>query len=752
MGLFLSLSLSAKTIYVNLNAVGGLNNGSSWADAFTNLNEALPTAQYGDEIWVAKGSYFPHPAAPILSFVLVSGTKLLGGFNGTESSAGQRDWAANETVLYGDEPGFTWLNVVYCEGTDSTTLLDGFTIRGGRADITVLGLDCTMPNGTDCAGGGLYLYNNQPDTPTVLTVQNCRFLNNGALQGGAIAANFSTGSGGLIVKKCYFKDNSCNDVGGCVFIHTNQHPQHKIQIDSCLFEYNLGNTSSCVSVHNTNHTLDLSITNSVFQFNKSYYSCAGVYIGNGSYAKPVVENCTFFKNEAGWTNQFLPSSGGALFGVNYKIVACTFSENKSNTGGAVAIGNGEILNCSFVNNWAKNDGGALWITNRNYIANCTFVNNRAGKTGGAIYNIGSTQDTILNCIFVGNRAAESGNWMSSNFGNNFVDHSLIDVADCEALSDGLHPMYDTLTCGPNMIFNVDPLFRDTAGGDFRLRGCSPLLNAGDSTWAAKFGLFTDLAGTSRWQDGIPDIGAYETPRFHTSADWADATCFGLANGSATLWAAGGFPPYSFHWDGFPFDSIRTDLMAGIHTAIVRDFDLCADTFSIEIAQPDPILLTTTVMHSSNYQSFDGSIALDSVWSGISPFTFDWSTGSTENSIGGLGPGTYTLTVTDAQGCTETREFEIISTSSTVPVQTLGVLYLYPNPAADWVRVTLPELEDSERRLELMDASGRLLRTLPLKETQNTLLIQWNNAIPPGNYTLALRQHGQVTHVGRVLKQ
>jgi hypothetical protein len=86
------------------------------------------------------------------------------------------------------------------------------------------------------------------------------------------------------------------------------------------------------------------------------------------------------------------------------------------------------------------------------------------------------------------------------------------------------------------------------------------------------------------------------------------------------------------------------------------------------------------------------------------------------------------------------------------VQTLGVLYLYPNPAADWVRVTLPELEDSERRLELMDASGRLLRTLPLKETQNTLLIQWNNAIPPGNYTLALRQHGQVTHVGRVLKQ
>jgi len=176
-------------------------------------------------------------------------------------------------------------------------------------------------------------------------------------------------------------------------------------VDSCLFEYNDGNTSACISIHNTNHQLDLQITNTVFQFNKARYSCAGIYIGNGSYAKPVVENCIFYHNEAGGTNQ-----------------------------------------------------------------------------------------------------------MASNFGNDYVDYTLIDVENCDSLKDGLHPMYDTLTCGPNMLFNIDPLFRDTAAGDFRLRGCSPLINQGDSTWAARFGLLTDLGGNSRWQDGIPDIGAYETAK------------------------------------------------------------------------------------------------------------------------------------------------------------------------------------------------------------------------------------------------
>ncbi len=675
MAICLAPPLYAKVIYVNQNA-SGQNNGSSWADAFNNLNIALPTAQYGDEIWVAKGAYFPHPAAPILSFVLVSGTKLLGGFDGSENSAGQRDWTVNETILYGDEPGFTWLNVVYGENTDSTTLLDGFTIRGGHADITIFGLPCSVPNGSDCRGGGIYLYSNNPDTPTMLTIRNCRFINNGALQGGGIAAYFTNGSGRLIVEKCYFNGNGCNDVGGGIFIETGGQLPQKISVDSCLFEYNDGNTSACISIHNTNHQLNLQITNSVFQFNKARYSCAGIYIGNGSYAKPVVENCTFYHNEAGGTNQFLPSTGGALLGSNYHIISCFFQQNRARSGGAISVGGGKIMNCFFLDNYAKWEGGALRLTRANHVINSTFYNNHADKIGGSIYNIGSTQDTILNCIFIGNRAAESGDWMASNFGNDYVDYSLIDVENCDSLKDGLHPIYDTLTCGPNMFFNIDPLFRDTATGDFRLRGCSPMINQGNADWAARFGLLNDLDGNSRWQDGIPDIGAYET------------------------------------------------------------------------AKTNPLQVLATVTDNSNSQNPNGSIVLNSIAGGTMPYTYEWNTGSMEDSISNLASGTYTVTITDEQNCTTFQEFDVFLMSGTTQAEGLSNLRIYPNPATDWVHFMLP-VTNGSCHLEVADASGKIIvsQVLPKQESVYNLNIK---DLESGAYTMIIKVNSQISQIGKFL--
>ncbi|MFN0215908.1 MAG: T9SS type A sorting domain-containing protein [Saprospiraceae bacterium] len=675
MALCFVVPVYAKVIYVNQNA-SGQNNGSSWADAFTNPNIALPTAQYGDEIWVAKGAYFPYPAAPILSFVLVSGTKLFGGFNGTESSIGQRDWAANETILYGDEPGFTWLNVVYGENTDSSTLLDGFTIRGGHADITIFGLPCSEPNGVDCAGGGIYLYNDNPNAPTMLTIRNCRFICNGALQGGGIAANFAKGSGGLIVEKCYFKDNGCNDVGGGIFIETNQHPQHKIRVDSCLFEYNYGYTSSCISVHNTNNQLDLKITNSVFQFNKAYYSCAGIYIGNGSYAKPVVKSCTFYRNEAGWINQTIPGTGGALFGSNYDVVSCSFRENKANSGGAIGMGNGSIINCLFEDNWAKTEGGALWLTNKNNLINCTFFKNQAGKKGGAIFNVSHSRDTIINCIFIENKAGELGDWMVSNTGKNYIDYTMIDVENCDSLKEGLHPMYDTRTCGPNMFFNIDPLFRDTAMGDYRLKGCSPLLNEGDSTWVSRLGFLTDLDGHSRWQDGIPDIGAYETTK------------------------------------------------------------------------SDSLKLVATVTPTNSIQNPNGSIVLTTVTGGTIPYTYEWSTGGTEDTIGNLDSGTYTVSVADLEGCSNIWEFEVLLISGTEQQDGSTNLRIYPNPATDWVHFILP-VTNSKRQLNVADASGKIIisQALPVHESVCNLNIM---DLESGEYTLIITANAQIGHIGKII--
>jgi hypothetical protein len=87
-------SIAQSRFYVNPLA-NGQNNGSAWADAFTDLHNALAIASQGDEVWVAEGEYRPDTATNRdRSFVLKSGVKFYGGFNGTETSLAQRDIAS----------------------------------------------------------------------------------------------------------------------------------------------------------------------------------------------------------------------------------------------------------------------------------------------------------------------------------------------------------------------------------------------------------------------------------------------------------------------------------------------------------------------------------------------------------------------------------------------------------------------------------------------------------------------------------
>ncbi|MBX2890457.1 MAG: hypothetical protein KF734_05985 [Saprospiraceae bacterium] len=473
--------LHGKVIYVNKTATG-TNNGTSWANAYTELRVALPTAQHGDEIWVAKGTYHPYIPFVAISFHLVSGTKLLGGFVGTETHASQRDRAANETILTGlpDGAPFGLPNVVYCENTDSTTLLDGFTIRDGLAAL-FQGQSCDDfgPTYSACHGGGIYLFNHTPSTPTFLTVQNCRIVDNGAWFGGGVAANFGFGSGGLKVKKCHFENNGCSEQGGAMYMLAGPEPQNAIWVDSCVFRKNYGYISTGMSINIFNDSLDLRIVNSLFDENKANITCSGVAIENYGTHKPFIFNCTFQSNNAG-NNPVGGGVGGALLGFNYRIENCLFIKNTANFGGAVSAGKVDIVNCVFTGNHSRRWGGALRITSDVKIVNSIFYNNTSEKDGGAIRLLGGRRDTVINCVFWGNKAFEKGDIIFSEGGGIIhFDHTSIDLDDCLELIGAIHPQYDTLTCGSNMYFNLDPLFRDTANGDFRLIGCSPLLNLGD---------------------------------------------------------------------------------------------------------------------------------------------------------------------------------------------------------------------------------------------------------------------------------
>ncbi len=141
-------------------AFGG--NGGSWNRAFTDLQAALAVARAGDRIWVAQGIYTPGPAGGSreLTFALPDGVRVYGGFAGGETSVDQRDLSAHATVLSGDlagddGPDFAGAaenayQVVTALHVGPSTLLDGFTIRGGHADGPGLG---AVPESRDQGSG-----------------------------------------------------------------------------------------------------------------------------------------------------------------------------------------------------------------------------------------------------------------------------------------------------------------------------------------------------------------------------------------------------------------------------------------------------------------------------------------------------------------------------------------------------------------------------------------------------------------------
>ncbi len=150
-------------IYVDINASGN-DDGTSWDDAYNNLQSALFRASDGDELWVASGTYTPvragSPGQRTDSFQIKAGVSLYGGFNGTEGNRTECNWALNKTVLSGDI-GVLGNNTDNCyhivSGSGvggSATVLDGFTITGGNANGTEVG-DLNI-------GGGVYLNNGSP--------------------------------------------------------------------------------------------------------------------------------------------------------------------------------------------------------------------------------------------------------------------------------------------------------------------------------------------------------------------------------------------------------------------------------------------------------------------------------------------------------------------------------------------------------------------------------------------------------------
>ncbi|NOR86998.1 MAG: hypothetical protein GQ527_05265, partial [Bacteroidales bacterium] len=129
------------------------------------------------------------------------------------------------------------------------------------------------------------------------------------------------------------------------------------------------------------------------------------------------------------------------------------------------------------------------------------------------------------------------------------------------------------------------------------------------------------------------------------------SCNGESDGAIDLMVGGGTTPYSYLWSNGATTQDLTDLSAGAYTFTITDANGCTASHTLNVTEPDAIVATPTLTAASCDPGNNG--AIDIAVSGGSPaYTFSWSNGATSEDISSLTEGTYSVTITDSQGCTE----------------------------------------------------------------------------------------------------
>jgi gliding motility-associated-like protein len=130
-------------------------------------------------------------------------------------------------------------------------------------------------------------------------------------------------------------------------------------------------------------------------------------------------------------------------------------------------------------------------------------------------------------------------------------------------------------------------------------------------------------------------------------------CSGGTTGSATATVTGGLEPYAFSWNTIPVQTkeTATDLSAGNYTITVTDSYGCIKTGVVNITEPQPLSIQSSVTPASCPDSKDGSVVL-TITGSTAPFNVLWSDGFTGQNRSGVEPGTYNVVITDKNNCGE----------------------------------------------------------------------------------------------------
>jgi hypothetical protein len=379
-----------RIIYVDDDAFGA-NTGSSWANAYRYLQDALADANATHEpveIRVAQGVYKPDqgegqtPGERKARFRLLPDLILRGGYAGVGAQdPNARDSKAYQTILSGKltaatipaphtpgrrkDPGAESYSccIMAAEKTGPQTRIEGLVLTRACEPW-----DANHP----CMGSALYI---GPDAS--ITVSDCTFTAN---HGSGINCWRSDPN----IIDCVFANNVTVADGGGICIG-----QGNPRIVRCVFANNWA------------------------------FEGGGFFIQSGSFS---IDDCTFTRNTAAGLNWADTGYGGAIrswSGLDATITNCRFIENLASGGGAAHFGHiGSVLpmgrsgsvrltGCTFVGNLAGSAGAVEASASYVEARDCVFRQNAALGWGGVMV-IGLSEVSLSNCLFAGNRASVAG--------------------------------------------------------------------------------------------------------------------------------------------------------------------------------------------------------------------------------------------------------------------------------------------------------------------------------------------------------
>lgn len=149
---------------------------------------------------------------------------------------------------------------------------------------------------------------------------------------------------------------------------------------------------------------------------------------------------------------------------------------------------------------------------------------------------------------------------------------------------------------------------------------------------------------------VAEVEVMETPPpTITISEKTDVDCSGNTSGSATISVSDGAPPFNYAWVNGGDAPTEQNLAAGTYTVTVTDSDGCTTVGEIIIAEPPLLIASISSTDLTKVNSNDGTGTCNPD-GGTLPYSYEWSNGATTQTIENLAPGTYDVTITDANGC------------------------------------------------------------------------------------------------------